>query len=183
MGKNGNSGRFYFLGLQNHCRQWLQPWSCRTLNPWKENSDKHRQRIKNHFGDKGMNSQSYGFSSSHVQMWELNHKELWALKNWCFQIVELEKTLESPLNSQKIKAMTPKGNQPWKFLWRNDAEAEVLIPWPPNTEPTHWKKPWCWERLRAGGKGGNRGWDGWMASPTQWKWVWVNSGRWWTWGN
>ena len=134
MGKNGNSGKSYFLGLQNHCGWWLQPWSCRTLAPWKESSDKPRQSIKNHFAGKGLNSQSYGFSSSHVQMWELNHKELWALKNWCFHIVRLEKTLESPLNSQEIKAVTPKGNQPWKFLWRNDAEAKVPIPWPPDAK-------------------------------------------------
>ena len=107
MGKNGNSGKSYFLGLQNHCGWWLQPWSCRTLAPWKESSDKPRQSIKNHFAGKGLNSQSYGFSSSHVQMWELNHKELWALKNWCFHIVRLEKTLESPLNSKEIKPVYP----------------------------------------------------------------------------
>ena len=77
-GKNENSGRFYFLGLQNHCRWWLKPWSKKTLAPWKEGYDKARQRIKkqrHHFADKGPSSQNYGFSSSCVQIWELDHKE------------------------------------------------------------------------------------------------------------
>ena len=85
------------------------------LAPWKENYDKPRQHIKKHthdFANKGPYNQSYGFSSSHVRMWELDHKEGWALKNWCFQIVVLEKTLESPLDSKQIKLVNPKGNQP-----------------------------------------------------------------------
>ena len=120
------------------------------------------------------------FSSSHVWMWELNHKEDWVLKNWCFWIVVLEKTLESPLDCKEIQPVYSKGDQPWDFFGRNDAKAET-----PNTlatwceELTHWKRPWCWERLKAGGEGDNRGWGGWMASPTWWTWVWTNSGRWW----
>ena len=84
-----------------------------------------------------------------------------------------------PLDCKEIKPVNPKGNQPWIFTGRTDAEAEAptLATW--CKEPTHWKSPWCWERLRAGGKVGNRGWDGWMASVTQWTWVWPNSGRWW----
>ena len=74
-------------------------------------------------------SQSYGFSSSHVWLWELDHKEGWALKNWCFRTVVLEKTLESPLDSKEIKPVNPKGNQPWIFIGRTDAKVEALILW------------------------------------------------------
>ena len=105
---------------------------------------------------------------------------LQARTNWCFWTVVLEKTLESPLDYKKIQLVHPKGNQSWIHIGRTDAEAETL-----NTlatwckELTHWKRPWCWERLKAGGEGDNRGWDGWMALPTRWTWVWVNSGSWW----
>ena len=98
--------------------------------PWKKSYDQPRQCIKmqrRHFADKGLYGQGYGFSSSRVQMWELDHKEAWALKNWCFQTVVLEKTLESPLVCKEIKPVNPKGNQPWRFIWRTDAEAEALI--------------------------------------------------------
>ena len=108
----------------------------------------------------------------------MDHKEGWALKNWCFQIVVLETALENPLGNKEIKRVNPKGNQPWIFIWRADAEAPTL--WPPDAKS--WltgKKPWCWERLKAGGGGGNRGWDGWLASLTQWTWIWANYGRWW----
>ena len=112
-------------------------------------------------------------------MWELDYKESWAPKNWCFWTVVLEKTLESPLDCKEIKPVHPKGNQSRIFIGRTDAKAEAPILWPPDLKSWHWKRPWCWERLRAGGEGGSKGWDGWMASPTQWMWVWANSGRWW----
>ena len=92
-----------------------------------------RQCIKkqrHHFPNKVPYSQSYGFSSSHIQMWELDHKEGWALKNWCFRIVVLEKTLESPLDCKEIQPVNPKGNQPWIFIGRTDAEAPMV--WPPD---------------------------------------------------
>ena len=91
----------------------------------------------------------------------------------------LEKTLESPLDYKEIQPVHPKGDQSWVFTGRTDIEAEIPILWPPDAELTHLKRPWCWERLRAGGKGDDRGWDGWMASLTRWTWVWVNSGSWW----
>ena len=93
-------------------------------------------------------------------MWELDHKESWALKNWCLRIVVLEKILESPLDC-KIKPVNPKGNQPWIFIGRTDAEAEAPILWPPDMKS--WligKTPWCWERLKAEGEGDDRGRDG-----------------------
>ena len=84
------------------------------------------------FANKGPSSQSYGFPSSHVQMWELNHKESWALKNWCFGTVVLEKTLASPSDSKEIKPVNPKGNKLWIFIGRTDAGAEAPIFWPPD---------------------------------------------------
>ena len=85
-----------------------------------------------YFANKGPSSQSYGFSSSHVWMWELEYKESWVLKNWCFWTVVLEKTLESPLDCKEIKPVNPKGNQSWIFNGRTDAEAETPILWPPD---------------------------------------------------
>ena len=87
--------------------------------------------------------------------------------------------LQSHLDCREIKPINPKGNQPWIFTWRSDAKAETPILWSPDAKPTQWKRPWCWERLRSRGEGGNRGWDGWMASSTQWIWVCANSGREW----
>ena len=103
------------------------------LAPWKESYDKPRECIKKqryHFADKDLYSQSCGFSSSHLWMWELDHKEGWALKNWCSWTVVLEKTLDSPLDCKEIKPVIPAGNQPWIFIGRTDAEAEapILLP-------------------------------------------------------
>ena len=112
-------------------------------------------------------------------MWELDYKESWAQKNWCFWTVVLEKTLESPLDCKEIQPVHPKGNQScvhwkdWCWSWNSN----TLASW--CEELTYWKRPWCWERLRAGGEGDDRGWDGRMASLTQWTWVWVDSRSWW----
>ena len=120
------------------------------------------------------------FSSSHVWMWELNHKESWAAKNWCFWTVVLEKTLKCPLDYKEIKPVHPKGNQAQIFIGRTDAEARAPILWPPDAES--WligedpdaEKDWRQEKEMT-----DRGWDGWMASLTQWTWVWASSGSWW----
>ena len=106
---------------------------------------------------------------------ELNCKEGCAPKNWCCWAMVLEKTLESPLDCTEIQPVHPKGNQSWIFIGRTDAEDETLTLATWYEELTHFKTPRCWERLKAGGEGDDRGWDGWMVSPTQWKWVWVNS--------
>ena len=136
---NGNSERLYFLGLQNHGRQWLKPWNQKTFAPWKKSYDKPRQSIQNqkhHIANKDQSSQSYVFSNSHVWIWELDHKDVWALKNWCFQIVVLEKTLESLLDWKEIQPVNPKRNQSWVFIGRTDAEGEVPSLWP--TDAKNW---------------------------------------------
>ena len=113
-------------------------------------------------------------------MWELDCEESWAPKNWCFWTVVLEKTLESPLDCKEIQPVHSEGDQSWVFFGRNDATAETPILWPPHA------KSWLIGKDSDAGrdwgqeeKGDDRGWDGWMASPTQWMWVWVNSGSWW----
>ena len=88
---------------------------------------------------------------------------------------------EDSWDCKEIQPVHPKGDQSWVFIGRTDAEAETTVLWPPDVKLTHWKRPWCWERLEAGEEGDNRGWDGWMASLTRWTWVWVGSGScWWT---
>ena len=112
-------------------------------------------------------------------MWQVHPKEGWASKNWCFSTVVLVKILESPLDCKEIQPVHSEGDQSWVFIGRTDAKAETPIFWATSCEElTHWKRLRCWEGLEAG-EGDDRGWDGWVASPTQWTWVWVNSGRWW----
>ena len=110
-------------------------------------------------------------------MWELDHKESLVPKYWCFWTVVLKKTLERPLDCKEIQPVYPKGVlgvhwKDWCWSWNSN----ILASW--FEELSHLKRPWCWERLRAGGEGDDKGWDGWMASPTQWTWIWVNSGSW-----
>ena len=141
--------------------------------------EEHYILCQHYFADKGPYSQSCGFSSSHVWMWELD-KEGWMPKIWCFWIVVLEKTLESPrmprtagrLNQSILKEINPEYSLEG-LMWSSN----TLATW--CKETTHWKRLWCWERLKAGGEGDDRGQDGWMASSTQWAWVWASSGRWW----
>ena len=124
-------------------------------------------------------------------MWELDHKEGWTLKNWCFWTVVLEKTLESPLDCMEIQPVHPKGNQSWVFIGKTDAEAEArkfdqLMRRTDSLEKTLIKKrkekTLVLGKVKGRRKGGHRGWDGWMASWTWWTWVWASSGSWWwTW--
>ena len=152
------------------------------LAPWKKSYDQPRQHIKkqrHYFANKGPPSQGYGFSSSYVWMWELDYKESWLPTNWYFWTVVLEKTLQSPFNARRsnqsiLKEISPEysleglmlklklqyfGN----LIWRADSFEKTL-----NLGKTE-----------VGGEGDHRGWDGWMVSPTQWTWIWVNSGSWW----
>ena len=115
------------------------------LAPWKKSYDqprKHIRKQRHYFAKKGLSSQGYGFSSSHVWMWELDYKESWVPKNWCFWIVVLEKTLESLLDCKEILLVHPKGNQSWIFIGRIDVEAETPILWPPDAKNwLIWKDP------------------------------------------
>ena len=99
-------------------------------------------------------------------------------KNCCFWTVVLKKTLERPLDCKEIQPVHPKGDQSCVFTGRTEAETPILLA-ASCKELTHWKRPWCWEGLGAGGEGDDRGWDGWMTSLTWWTCVWVNSGSWW----
>ena len=111
------------------------------------------------------------------ESWTIKKAEHWRIDD--FELL-LEKTLESPVDCKEIQPVHPKRNQSWIFIGRTDAENETSVLWPPDGEElTHLKRPWCWERLKVGGEGDDRGWDGWMASPTQWTWVWASSGSWW----
>ena len=145
--------------------------SCAAFLYGREKSyDQPRQYIKKQrhfFAHKVPSSQSYGFSSSHVWMWELDHKESWMPKNWCFWTVVLEKNLESPLDYKEIKPVNLKGNQSWTFIGRTDTEAETPILWPPDAK--NWligKDPdagWDWRQEEKGmTKGEMIGWHYWL---------------------
>ena len=138
MGKKWKQGQILFSWAPKSLRMVTTARKLKKLALWKKCSDKPRQHIKkqrHHFAGKSLRSQSYGFSSCHVWMWELDYKEGWALKNRCFRTA-LEKTLESPLDSKEIKRVNPEGNQLWIFIGRTDAEAETPIFWHSNT-PIH----------------------------------------------
>ena len=121
----------------------------------------------------------FWFPSSHVWMWELDYEESWVLKNWCFWTGVLEKTLESPLDCMEIKQVHPKGDQSWVFTGRTDAEAETPILWSPDAKNYLSGKDPDPGKTEGRRRRGFRGWDGCMASPTQWRWVWASSGSWW----
>ena len=173
-GNCGNSGWLYFSGLQNHCRCWLQPWNLKMLASWKKSYDQPRQHIKKqrlYFASKSPYSQSYGFSSSHVWMWELDkkkaeHQRIDAFELWCWRRLLRVPWMARRSNHSILKEISPeyslKGlmlklkRQSFGYLmWITDSLEKTLM----------------LERLKAGGGGDNRGWDGWMASPTQWTWV------------
>ena len=136
-GNNGNSDRLYFgdskITAGGDCSHEIK----RSLLLGRKamtNLDSILKKQRHYFADKGTSSPSYGFSSSHVWMWELDHIEGWVPKNWCFHIVVLEKTLESPLDCKEIQPLHPRGNQSWIFIGRTDAEAETPVLWPPDAK-------------------------------------------------
>ena len=141
-GKNGNSDRLYFGGLQNQCRQWLHDESKRHLLLGRKamtNLDSVLKKQRYHFADKRLYSQSCGFPivTNGCESWTIKG---WTLKNWCFQTMVLEKTLQSPLDCKEIKPVNPKGNQPWIFIERTVAEAEASILWPPDAKSQFTRK-------------------------------------------
>ena len=139
-GKSGSSDRFYFLGLQNHVDSDCIHEIKRHLLLGSKAFGKPRQHIKKqkyHFANKGPYSQSHDFSSSHVQMYWLDHKVAWAPNNCCFSVVVLEKTLRSLLDSKETKPVNSKGNQLWIFIGSTGTEAEAPIFWPPDAKSWH----------------------------------------------
>ena len=176
-------------------RQWqtLLSWAPKSLQivtaamklkdaPWKMSYDQPRQHIKklrHPFAKKGPSSQSYGFSSSHVWMWDLakkkklSIKELMLLNHGVGEDSWASLGLQGNPTSPSSRSVLGVHWKDWCWSWNYN----TLATW--CEQLTHWKRPWCWERLRAGGEGDDRGYDGWMASPTQWTWVWVDSGSWW----
>ena len=179
MGKQWEQCQTLFFWAPKSLQTVIAAMKLKDANSLEGKYDQPRQHIKkqrHYLVNKGPTGQGYGFSIHHVWMWELGCEESWALKNWCFWTVVLENTLENPLDCKEIQPVNPKVNQSWIFIeglmlklklqffghlmWRTDS----------------FEKTRCWERLREGEGGDDRGWDGWMASPTQWTWVWVDSG-------
>ena len=145
----------FILGAPKSLQIATAAMKIKMLAPWKISYDQPRQYItkqRHYLPTKDLSYQSYGFSSSHVWMWELEYKESWVVKNWCFWTVVLEKTLESPLDSKEIQPVNPKRNHSWLFIGSIDAEAETPILWPPDEKnwvmgknPDAWKD-WRWEK-------------------------------------
>ena len=128
---------FIFLGSRNTADGDCSHEINKMLAPWKKSYNQPRQHIKKqryYSADKGLSGQSYGLSISHVWMWELDYKEIWVLKNWCFWTMVLQKNLESALDCKEIKPVNPKGNWSWIFIGRTGAEAEAPILWPPDVK-------------------------------------------------
>ena len=180
-GNSGNSDRLYFLGLQNHCRWWLQLWNYKTLAPCKKSYHQPRQRIQRqryYFANKGPYSQSCGFSSGLVWMWELDHKESWALKivllscgvgedlrvPWTArrsnQSILKEITTEYSLEGLMLKLKL-------QYFGHLMQRTELL------------EKTVMLGKIEGRRRRDDRGWDGWMASPMRWPWVWIGSRSWW----
>ena len=182
MGKQWKQWQTLFSWAPKSLQMVTTVTKLKTLPPWKKSYDQPRQHIKkqrHYFASKGLSSQGCGFSSSRVWMWKLDYNESWAPKNWCFRTVVLEKTLESlglqgdPTSPSWRRSVLGVHWKDWCWSWNSNpltTWCEELIPW---------KRPWCWERLKAGGEGNDRGWGGWMTSLTQWTWVWASFGSWW----
>ena len=183
MGKQWKQWETLFLGAPKSLQMVTAAMKLKDAYSLEENHDQSRQHIKkqrHYSANKGPSGQGYCFSSSHVWMWELDYKESWTPKNWCFWTVVLEKTLESPLDCKEIQTVNPKGNQSWLFIGRTDAEAEAPILWPPDVK--NWligrdsdaRKYWRQEE-----KGMTEdemvGWLHWLGG----RWVWASSKSWW----
>ena len=142
---SGNSSWLLFFWAPKSLQIVIAVLKLKDTYSWKESYDQPRQHIKkqkHYFDNKGQSSQGYGFSSSHVWVWELDYKESWAQKNWCFCTAVLEKTLESPLDCKEIQPVHPKGDQSWVFIGRTDVETETPILWPPDSKSwLIWKDP------------------------------------------
>ena len=145
MGKQWKQWETLFWGAPKSLQMVTAAMKLKDTYSWKKSDNQPRQHTKkqrHYSANKGPSSQGYGFSSNYLWMWEWDYKESWALKNWCFWTVMLEKTLESPLDYKEIQPVHPKGNQSWIFIGRTDVEAETPILWPPNVKNwLIWKDP------------------------------------------
>ena len=151
------------------------------LAPWKKNYDQPRRHIKkqrHYFADKGPSSKTMVFPLV-TWMWELDHKDSWVLKIDAFELWCWRRLLRAPWTTRRsnqsiLKEISPEYSlNYWRWSWSFDT---LTTRW---KELTLWKRPWCCKRLKAGGEGDDRGWDGWMASPTRWTWIWASSRSWW----
>ena len=180
MGKQWKRWHFIFWGGPKSLQMVAAAMKLKDTSPWKKSYGQPRQHIKkqrHYFANKGPSNQSYGFSSSHVWMWELDYKGSWAPKNWCFWTVGLEKILlRVPWTAKRSNQSILKEISPEYSLKGTDAEAETLIL---QLKLTHLKRHWRSEILKAGAEGDNRGWEGWMASLTWWTQVWASCRSWW----
>ena len=151
MGSHGNSDRL-FSWAPKSLKMVMQPWNLKTLAPWKKSYDQPRQHITSRDITLPTKVRPFGFSNSHVWVWELDCKESWALKNWCFWTVVLEEALENPFDWDEIQPVHPKGGQSWVFIGRTDAKAETPVLWPSHSKS--WLigkdpdagKHWTWEK-------------------------------------
>ena len=182
MGKQWKQWQTLFWGLQNHCRRWLQPWNKKTLTPWKKSYDQPRQHIKSRditFPTMFRLIKAMVFP---VIMYEC---ESWTIKKAehqridAFELCCCIRLLRVPWTARRFNQPIPKDISPECSLegLMMKLKLQYFGQW--CEELIHLNRPWCWERLKTGREGDNRGWDGWMASLTQWAWVWINSGSWW----
>ena len=172
MGKQWKQWQTLFFGLQNHCRWWMQSWNWMTLAPWKKRYDQPRQHIKkesHYFANKVhlIKAMVFPVVMYGCESWTIKKAEPWQIdvfELWCWRGLL---------------------RVPWTARWSNQSFLKEIRCWNSSTLATwckeliHWKRPWCWERSKAWGEGDDRGWDGWMALPTQWTWVYLSSRIWW----
>ena len=186
-GNSGNSERLYFLGLQIHCRWWLQPWNQKTLAPWKKSYEKprlHFKKQRHYFANKVWQSTlptlvkamvfpvvTYGCESWTLKKAERQRVDAFEL--WCWRRLLKVLGLQGDQTSQSWKKSVLDVHwEDWCWSWSSN----IWVTW--CKELIHWKSPYCWKRLKTEGEGDDRGWNGWMASLTQWTWVWASSGCW-----
>ena len=180
-GKYGNSDRLYFLGPQNHCQWWLQPWNYKMLASWKKSNDKPRQCIESkditlptkfHI----IKAMVFLVLKYRCESWTIKMADCW--RTDAFELWRWGRLFRVPwtvrrLNQSILKEINPEYSLEG-LMW--NWSSNTLAIW--CKEVTHWKNPWCWERLKAG-EGDDRGWDSWMASPNWWTWILANFGSWW----
>ena len=179
-GNNGNSERLYFGGLPKSLQMVTAVMKSKDTCSLEEKLLQARSHIKkqrHYFANKGPSSQSYGFSSSHVRMWELDYKESWAAKNWCFELWCWRRLLRVPWMARRSNQLILKEINLEYSLEELmlKLKSSTLATW--CEELTHLQRFWCWEKLKSG-EGNNREWNGWMATPTRWTWVWACSRSW-----